>query len=453
MKTLTINIKRAFCILISFILFSSVLFLIPSTNAFAENSVDLAKESKKNIPIIEQYMSAINTQDWQLFKQCYSPDIQKLYVDFPTPQLEKTQQGILSLNHIELYEIKQIPVDYALIIEPRFREIDLNPYSNIRAFYVGFNYDVKEENEFFYNGVSYKFILIGLLNGKETIVGEEDAYYMDKLISDGYAFNSDAEAKAQKIIAQRKKGYIVNFDGKILEKNSEREEVNIVPEQGNGGISKEFDKDINVFSNEPSIIFNQDEKQIKKYLESVKITEETGISIMSDSSAPSTIKVLIKSTGAIKPVKFTSYVKDVLPNEWYSTWPKESLKAGAMACKMYGWYNVDHPRTVAKNGGYHVNDSPSEYQRYVEGSNVTSTNEAVNAILNVGMRSTDEHVFESYHVAGTAGTAGNPATGTMSQWGTKYLAETYPEYSYRIICSYYYSYSISSYGLIHFFTY
>jgi len=44
-------------------------------------------------------------------------------------------------------------------------------------------------------------------------------------------------------------------------------------------------------------------------------------------------------------IDFKYYVKHVLPSEWYYTWPGESLRAGAMAAKMYGWFWVDYPGT------------------------------------------------------------------------------------------------------------
>ena len=39
----------------------------------------------------------------------------------------------------------------------------------------------------------------------------------------------------------------------------------------------------------------------------------------------------------MEEIDFKEYVKGVLPNEWGSTWHEESLKAGAIAVKMYAW--------------------------------------------------------------------------------------------------------------------
>ncbi|MEE8120256.1 MAG: LamG-like jellyroll fold domain-containing protein, partial [Anaerolineales bacterium] len=40
----------------------------------------------------------------------------------------------------------------------------------------------------------------------------------------------------------------------------------------------------------------------------------------------------------VEVIDFKDYVKHVLPNEWWASWPGESLRAGAMAAKMYAWY-------------------------------------------------------------------------------------------------------------------
>lgn len=48
---------------------------------------------------------------------------------------------------------------------------------------------------------------------------------------------------------------------------------------------------------------------------------------------------------------FRTYVKEVLPNEWVSSWPSDSLRAGAEAVKEYGWWatmNTSYTRAPAR---------------------------------------------------------------------------------------------------------
>ena len=65
---------------------------------------------------------------------------------------------------------------------------------------------------------------------------------------------------------------------------------------------------------------------------------------------PQTIDVRVTGLAICEPemkyqtqtLDFKEYVKGTLPNEWYPTWHEESLKAGALAVKMYAWsmYNT-----------------------------------------------------------------------------------------------------------------
>jgi hypothetical protein len=43
----------------------------------------------------------------------------------------------------------------------------------------------------------------------------------------------------------------------------------------------------------------------------------------------------------VATMDFNTYVKNVLPNEWHYWWPEESLKAGAVAVKMFAWYWIE----------------------------------------------------------------------------------------------------------------
>ena len=68
------------------------------------------------------------------------------------------------------------------------------------------------------------------------------------------------------------------------------------------------------------------------------------------SRLPSSILVYRKSAGSVVRVDFKTYVKNVLPNEWVSSWPAESLKAGAVAVKSYGWYWALHSTRKTSGG-------------------------------------------------------------------------------------------------------
>jgi len=66
--------------------------------------------------------------------------------------------------------------------------------------------------------------------------------------------------------------------------------------------------------------------------------------------APTTILVYRVSRDRVDRVAFKTYVKNVLPNEWISSWPSASLGAGAMAVKSYGWYWALHSTWTTPSG-------------------------------------------------------------------------------------------------------
>ncbi|MFP3855154.1 MAG: SpoIID/LytB domain-containing protein, partial [Anaerolineales bacterium] len=80
----------------------------------------------------------------------------------------------------------------------------------------------------------------------------------------------------------------------------------------------------------------------------------------------------------VETIDFKEYVKHVLPNEWSASWPGESLRAGAMAAKMYAW------SIVAAGGKWSdadVYDSTCD-QVYNPSIEYQSTNDAVDFTWN-----------------------------------------------------------------------
>lgn len=131
-----------------------------------------------------------------------------------------------------------------------------------------------------------------------------------------------------------------------------------------------------------------------------------------------------------------------------SSWSSESLKTGAMATKMYGWYHTYHPKWSSLNAD--VKDTTAD-QVYIPNTEVTSTTTAINAVGSTGLQNSSGNIFETQYLAGTSGSAGSASTGKISQWGSKYLSDN--GYGYLYICRYYYNYSDKSTGIVNTFTY
>ncbi|RKS76717.1 SpoIID/LytB domain protein [Actinomadura pelletieri DSM 43383] len=103
------------------------------------------------------------------------------------------------------------------------------------------------------------------------------------------------------------------------------------------------------------------------------------------SKPPSTILVYMRSQKRVKRVDFKDYVKNVLPNEWIPSWPDESLRAGAVAVKSYGWHWALHStRRTSWGACFDVYDDVWS-QVYRPGSAKRSTSAAVDATWSARM--------------------------------------------------------------------
>jgi len=94
----------------------------------------------------------------------------------------------------------------------------------------------------------------------------------------------------------------------------------------------------------------------------------------------------------IKIVNFKQYVKNVLPNEWSYLWLSDSLRAGAMAAKLYAWY------WIALDGKWNdadVWDSTCD-QVYNPNFEYQSTNSAVEFTWNWVLSRDDKLIHTSY---------------------------------------------------------
>ncbi|MBP2708191.1 peptidase inhibitor family I36 protein [Microbispora sp. RL4-1S] len=150
---------------------------------------------------------------------------------------------------------------------------------------------------------------------------------------------------------------------------------------------------------------------------------------------PTTILVYRKSLNRVDRVPFKTYIKNVLPNEWPSYWPRESLKAGAIAVKNFGWYWALNSASKTPSGQcYDVTDHTSS-QVYKPGSATAATNAAVDATWGTRMTRSGK-IFKAQYCSTTTA-CGNWVTGDwMSQTGSRDKAKAGWSYS-RILRNYY----------------
>lgn len=147
----------------------------------------------------------------------------------------------------------------------------------------------------------------------------------------------------------------------------------------------------------------------------------------SNTTPPATIRVYVtgnhscsvNAAGEVEVVDFKQYTKHVLPNEWLIGWPRESLRAGAMATKSYAWYQVNRGGKW-KSLGADVMDSTCD-QVYDPAVSYASTDQAVDDTWAYRVtRNGAVHV--SFYRAGTRGDGVDYGNDIMYQWGTEYWA-------------------------------
>ncbi|MFF3865748.1 SpoIID/LytB domain-containing protein [Micromonospora sp. NPDC001898] len=155
-----------------------------------------------------------------------------------------------------------------------------------------------------------------------------------------------------------------------------------------------------------------------------------------NSTLPSTILVYRVGLGRVDRVDFKTYVKNVLPNEWVTSWPNASLQAGAVAVKSYGWYWALHSTRKTPGGQcYDVRDDTAD-QVYRPSSAQASTSSAVDSTWSTRMTRSG-NILRAHYCATTTACGGWVTGDWMSQYGSRDLANA--GNNYQAILHYYYS--------------
>jgi len=157
---------------------------------------------------------------------------------------------------------------------------------------------------------------------------------------------------------------------------------------------------------------------------------------------PQTIQVRVTGLDVCDPdmqyrtetMDFKEYVKGVLPAEWGNDWHEESLKAGAMAVKMYAW-------TTAETKGY-VWDCHWD-QVYHPEWRTEATDKAVDDTWNYILVSHNPgKPIKTYYNAWHGGCLERGETNCMGQWDS--LSDAVIGHKWQVIVMKYYEGQIVS---------
>lgn len=129
----------------------------------------------------------------------------------------------------------------------------------------------------------------------------------------------------------------------------------------------------------------------------------------------------------VDTIDFKEYVKNVLPNEWISSWHAEALKAGAIAAKNYGWRKINVGARYYLKNMHNLDKYPDIVdntcdQRYIANTKRTSTNAAVDAIWDYRL-TRNGNLLNNFYLATESQCLNSPYQPCMPQWGTQYRAQ------------------------------
>lgn len=148
-----------------------------------------------------------------------------------------------------------------------------------------------------------------------------------------------------------------------------------------------------------------------------------------NTTMPSTIRVAIRANNDprgqilwVQTLGFKEYCEDVLPNEWMPDWNGESLRAGAIAIKMFGWFHSLHP--ITEDGFTFDVDNTTNFQEFKYKTGRLVTNQAINDTWRIVFVPANKEVKALDY---RAGYPDNPnwafvRSNRMAQWGSQYWA-------------------------------
>ena len=142
----------------------------------------------------------------------------------------------------------------------------------------------------------------------------------------------------------------------------------------------------------------------------------------SETTPPTTIRVFRVASGAVDTVDFKVYAKNVLSREWIGSWTTESLRSGAVAVKMYAWYQVLHWRGLANAEGACFDVYDDTRDQVYDPSRTTWASAAAAVDATWATRALKSGaIYPTYYNAGASNEAcGANANGwRMYQWGTQ----------------------------------
>lgn len=385
-------------------------------------SVSVAFAARSNgdsdaLTAVYDYVEAMDSQDWDKYISLSPSSEYENLMEFLYNEENEGVHNVKSAEIVDIRELAPMELPQYVLVEDIVGEA---PQENVRAYLIAANLEVKEETKYHYNGVNMFTVLLARESGAWKVFAFSAA--PASIIKSVYAnsrSNENFDVDRMIEIAMKHQNSIwENAAGEVIEDNRATTDQ-IIEEMGG----------------------------IENYCTKFGVQAQS----KTRHNRPGNIRIaMCNSNGTVSridTVEFYYAIKNILPNEWYSIWKPESLKAGAQCVKMVIWSVIANP--WYPNSNYDIrNDTHGSYKPNTE---VASCTQAINAVGGIGMENSDGEIFYAAYSAGRQGSLGIKALGNCSQWGSQKHAQEGKNYFY--ILDYYYSYSNRSKGAIQEFTY
>lgn len=380
---------------------------------------------------IEPFISSINDNDWDSFKNHVTIEEQAFYNwYFNENSYTDGLKQIQSIKLNSVFPLSDSQIENELLYDSYPILLSQEP---LYSYLVELDCTVTEETVYFHNGINYYLIVFA----KDI----DDTYRIAQ-------FNQPSYSLLQEIIVPT----LTNNNANDIEKIAAMEVINHAEQ----GIL--IDTTGEVILNDNYTIFRKNKETgiIENYSKIMKTESLTRANNYSSHPAlnhysyytiPSHITVWLNKTSSAvtMAVPLNNYVKNTLPNEIYADWNQQAIKANAYCAKGVGIYRSIRPISTS----YMLNQTT---QNYIPQTEINTINAIVDTISNKYMVNSDYKIFYPEYGAGTKGSAGNSGTARLLQYGSQYLANSL-NYSYNQILDYYYAQSDCSSGSIKYISY
>jgi hypothetical protein len=148
------------------------------------------EEPTAPINVIKYYIHDLNNNQWENAISWWNKDNRQELLDFiANKENQAHRRGLLNIKKANLVRWKELPYEYGKQFLP---DRYIEKFNNPKVYYVGVNYKVHSQNQYFIDGVNYFLIAMVLEDGQWKIALILQVP-VKSIISEGYSFGTEDE--------------------------------------------------------------------------------------------------------------------------------------------------------------------------------------------------------------------------------------------------------------------